>query len=175
MKIPSNLLRAAMHCQSNDDYRHFLRGVHIKNNHVEACNGHVAVRMTMDDSCERDLIISIKSKVPASARQTVMVLEGETIAKHYDIADNLIAVSVIEVIEGDYPNFDKFIPSESSPVTEIGVNPGYVNLWPKMFKESRSSMKMKFNGEKSVIRLTSTSAVINQNYGDPLFLIMPVK
>tara|TARA_R110000851_G_scaffold206262_1_gene358328 strand:- start:830 stop:1381 length:552 start_codon:yes stop_codon:yes gene_type:complete len=175
MKIPSNMLRAAMICQGNKDVRFYLNGVHIKNKYVEATNGHVAVRMTMEKSCRKDVIISIKSKIPAIAVSTVFVLKGEMIAKHYDAFEQLISVSVIELVDGRYPNIDNAIKKEIKPTDVIGVNPSYIALWPKMFKEKWSSAKMTFNGADGAIKITSTSEFINHNYGSPIFVIMPTR
>ena len=175
MKIPSNMLRAAMHCQGDKDVRFYLNGVHIKNKHIEATNGHVAVRMTMEKSCRKDIIVSFKSKIPAAAVSTVLALKGETIAKHYDVNDELIAVSVIEIIKGKFPDVSKVIKKESKPTEQIGVNPSYIALWSKMFKQKFPAAKMTFNGKENAINMTALSGVINHDYGNPIFVIMPTR
>tara|TARA_R110000850_G_scaffold136353_1_gene257490 strand:- start:181 stop:717 length:537 start_codon:yes stop_codon:yes gene_type:complete len=175
MKIPSKLLRAAMFCQGNKDVRFYLNGVHIKNKHVEATNGHVAVRMTMEKSCRKDVIVNIKSKIPAAAVNTILMLKGETIAKHYDMFENLISVSVIELIDGNFPNIDKVIKKEIEPVPQIGVNPSYVGMWAKIFKEPYPSAKMVFNGSMGAIKITATNINTNHEYGNPIFIVMPTR
>ena len=174
MNIPSKLLRAAMHCQAKSDIRYYLNGIHIKNNLVEATNGHVAVRMTMAESCEKDVIVNIASTVPAKAVNTVLVIDDEPIAKHYDKDEKLIAVSPASVIDGEYPEIDEVIPSESKPVEEIGINTSYLGLWAKMFKESPAA-KLTFNGSNSAVKITSNNEILNEEYGNPLFVVMPAR
>lgn len=175
MKIPSNMLRAAMHCQGNKDVRFYLNGVHIKNKHVEATNGHVAVRMTMEKSCRKDVIVDFKSKIPAAAVSTTLILKDEAIAKHYDAFHQLLAVSVIEIIDGKFPDLSKVIKKESKPTERIGINPSYVALWSKMFKQQFSAAKMTFNGEENPINITALSEVVKHNYGNPILVIMPTR
>jgi len=175
MKVPSNMLRAAMHCQGDKDVRFYLNGVHIKNKYIEATNGHVAVRMKMEKSCRKDVIVSFKSKIPAAAVSTVLILKGETIAKHYDVNDQLLAVSVIEIIVGKFPDISKVIKKESKATAEIGVNPNYIALWSKMFKQRIPSAKMTFNGKSSAINMTALCGIVNHDYGNPILIVMPTR
>tara|TARA_R110000851_G_scaffold182230_1_gene331334 strand:- start:331 stop:870 length:540 start_codon:yes stop_codon:yes gene_type:complete len=175
LNIKSALLRAAMLCQAKDDVRFYLNGVHVNGKHIEATNGHIAVRMTMDSDKGESLIVSIKSKIPAAAVNTTLLINDEPIAKHYDLLGSLCAVSVIEIIVGNYPSIDKVIKDETKPVDYVGINTEYISLFPKMFKERFSTAKMEFNGIMEAIKMTSTSPIINEEYGSPIFIIMPAR
>lgn len=176
MKIPSALLRAAMQCQAKDDTRHFLNGVHIKNKFIEATNGYVAVRMAMDNSCRKDLIVNIKSKIPTSAVKTILVLKGETIAKHYDENEKLISVSVIELIDGNFPDISRFISKEVVATEFIGVNPEFIGLFSKMFKLYMGvGAKITFQGLDKAMRMTSDNKFVNDKYGNPVLIVMPMR
>lgn len=45
MIIQSKLIRAALVCAAKNDVRYYLCGIHITPKHIEATNGHVALRM----------------------------------------------------------------------------------------------------------------------------------
>ena len=176
MKLPSNMLRAAMHCQASGDVRYYLNGIHIKDKFIEATNGHVAVRMTMDKSCKKDLIIYFKQKIPAKVVSTkISITKTESIAKHYCVSGELISISVIDIVSGKFPDVGKVIQKEVKATEFIGVNPNHVALWSKMFKEKFPTAKMTFNGKDNQIKMTSTSDHCNYEYGDPILIIMPTR
>ncbi len=177
MKIESKLLRAAKHCQAKDDVRFYLNGIHIYKNIVEATNGHVAVQMTMKKKIRGNFILNIKGAIPVKAKFTKFEFnKSETIAKHYDLFGSLISVSCVDVIVGKFPDVDKVIPTEFKPASMVGFNTEYVGLFSKMFGNANmGSAKFQFSGDMGCALLTSMNGVINEEFGNPKFLIMPTR
>lgn len=175
MEIESKLLRAAQHCQGKGDIRYYLNGVHVYDNIVESTNGHIAVQMIMKKKIRGNFILNIKSVVPSKAVVTKFVLgDSESIAKHYDLYKVLISVSCVTIIEGKFPDLNKVIPKEFKPALEVGFNTEYVGLFAKMFgKGVMGSAKFKFSGDIGCALLTSSNAIVNEEYGNPKFLVMP--
>lgn len=177
MKIESKLLRAAKHCQGKNDVRFYLNGIHIYKNIVEATNGHIAVKMTMKKKIRGNYILSIKGIIPAKAKFTKFEFnKSETIAKHYDIFGSLILVSCVDVIDGKFPDIDKVIPKEFKAVDFVGFNTEYVGVFSKMFGISNmGSAKFQFGGKTACALLTSTNGIVNEEFGNPKFMIMPTR
>lgn len=177
MKVESKLLRAAKCCQGKEDVRHYLNGIHIYKNIIEATNGHVAVQMIMKKRVRGDFILNIKGFIPAKANFTKFEFnKSETIAKHYDIFGSLISVSCVDVIKGNFPDVNKIIPTKFKAVGAVGFNTSYIGLFSKMFGSSiAGSAKFQFTGDDGCALLTSTNPIVNEEYGKPKFIIMPCR
>lgn len=178
MKIKSKLLRAAQVCQAKNDIRYYLNGIHIKGRYVESTDGHCCVRMTMDKHVEVERIVNIHGRVPAKAvSSTFEIGEVEAIVKHYDQFCQLIGVQVVDVIEGKFPDFDSVIPkSGKKAINEIGFSPEYISRFSKMFSIGKRPChaKVEFFGKDAAINLTSNDERTNEEYGNPVFVVMPV-
>jgi len=179
MKIKSKLLRAAQVCQAKDDWREYLCGIHIKGNHVESTDGHCCVRMAMDKHVEIERIVNIQGRVPAKAVSSIFEIgEVEAIVKHYDQFCQLIGVQVVDVIEGKYPDFDRVFPKDDkkTAINEIGINPDYIGRFSKMFTISKMChAKVELFGINNAIKMMSLNAIINEEYGNPVFVVMPIR
>ena len=176
MKINSKQLRAAKVCQAKNDVRYYLNGIHIYKNKIEATNGHIAVQMTMVNRIKRNLILNIQGPIPKKAQDSVFVFGKDNFVKHYDSFGSLIKISVVDVIDGKYPDLNKTMPSNFKSVTTIGVNTGYLGLFSEMFDQRFGEVaRLAFAGENGVMLLTSNSQYINDEYGDPKFLVMPTR
>lgn len=179
MKIKSKLLRAAQVCQAKNDCREYLCGIHIKGNHVESTDGHTCVRMSMKESIDKEIIVNIRGRVPAKAvDSTFEIGEVEAIVKHYDLCHQLLSVQVVDVINGKYPDFDRVIPKDDkkAAINEIGINPDYIGRFSKMFAISKMChAKVELFGINNAIKMTSLNAIINEEYGNPVFVVMPIR
>jgi len=174
MKINSKQLRAAKVCQGKDDPRYYLNGIHIYKNKIEATNGHIAVQMTMTTRTRRDLILNIQGPIPKKAHESIFVFGEDNFVKHYDSFSSLIKISVVDIIDGKYPDINKVMPSDFKSVTTIGVNTGYFGLFSQMFDQNFGEVaRLKFTGDNGAMLLTSDSQIINDDYGNPKFIVMP--
>jgi len=176
MKINSNQLRAAKVCQAKDDVRYYLNGIHIYKNKIEATNGHIAVQMTMSKRVKSDRILNIQGPTPKKAQESEFVFGRDNFVKHYDSFGSLIKISVVDVIDGKFPDINRVIPKHFKSIPTIGVETTYIGLFGKMFDCRFGGIaRLKFTGENGSMLLTSTSAPINNEYGNPKFVVMPAR
>lgn len=176
MKIKSNLLRAALICVSKDIFRPALAGIHISQKYVEATNGHVAIRMSHDARVKNPVIISIDGKIPARAHITDFRLKGELIAIHYDEYGIRVGISMIDIIkEHTFPNFDKIIPQAKVDELTPAFAIRYLAYLPKMFgTRYPHGAKFNYHGSEKCLSVRF-SARCREDYGNPLFLLMPMR
>jgi hypothetical protein len=176
MKISSKQLRAAKLCQAKNDIRYYLNGIHIYKNKIEATDGHMAVQMTMSKRIRRDIILNINGAIPKKAISSVFVFGKENIVKNYDIFGVLLNVLVVDVIDGKFPDLKRVIPTKFKSVDCIGVNTSYIGLFGKMFECRWGDIaKLQFTSKNGTMMLTSNSVSVNFEYGDPKFIVMPVR
>jgi len=175
MKISSKQLRAAALCQAKGDIRYYLNGIHIYKNKIESTNGHIAVQMTMSKRIKRDLILNVNGIIPKKAQDSVFVFGKDNFVKNYDMYGNLLSILTVDVIDGNFPDINRVMPKEFQTVSYIGVNTSYLSLFGKMFDSRFSgSAKIRFAGEKGAMLVTSPNGLINEEYGNPQFIVMPV-
>lgn len=156
-------------------YPLYLNGIHIKGNIVEATNGHYAVRMTMESEVYGEHILNVKGIIPRKAHESEFILGDEAIVKHRDASGLLLSVHVVEVIDkGRYPPIENVIPDSSEKVAteEIGFNTKYLAVFDKMFG---CPAKFELFGSKDSVKLTSLHKIINIEYGNPIFVVMPCR
>lgn len=178
MKIPSKMLRAAQVCQAKGDVRYYLNGIHIKGRFVESTNGHVCVRMTMGKTIKKERIVNINGAVPKKAHESEFVFgKSESLVKHRDSLGQLLSIHVVEVIDGKYPDISRVIPDIKKKLAteQIGLNTDYINMFGKMFgdRHSFNLAKFEFFGESNSVKITSPSSIVNEEYGHPVFIVMP--
>lgn len=177
MKIESCKLRAAQKFSASNDLRHYLCGIRINNKHIEATNGHVAVRMDSEVKTKRDLIIKFNGKIPARAVETVLTFsEGKETAYHYDGLMKLISAQLFDVVDGKFPDLNKVIPNDFKK----GEFPNLNSIYLKLIHDAFSSGKTDYFGVKAVSYGVGEKAVFklpdlkNHMFGNPIILIMPM-
>lgn len=184
MKIKSNLLRAAMLVQAKNDVRRYLCGLHINRKYVQATNGHVAVQMEHSAKIRNPITIIILGKIPAKAELTKFAFgkDGKRggMAKHYDALGFMIAIHPIEVVTGNFPDFtnknifgdiDRFDFKNPMPA----INPEYMTLPSKMFKEQRHMAMRPAPSKEGGPVLMHFSGLTKEVYGNPQFIVMPMR
>ncbi|QAY18001.1 DNA polymerase III beta subunit [Pseudoalteromonas phage C7] len=177
MKIDSCKLRAAQKFAAVNDPRYYLCGIRINGKHIEATNGHVAVRMDSDVSTKRDLIVSFKGKIPAKAVETVLTFKkGKETAYHYDGMMNLISAQLFDIVDGKFPELDKVIPTEMTKGEFPNINSIYLKLIHDAFAGGKNdyfgAKAVSYGvGEKVVFKLPSLK---NHTFGNPVIIIMPM-
>lgn len=184
MKIKSQLLAAAQYCQSKNDIRHYLNGIHITRKYVMATNGHVAIRMEHGKRVRNPITININGKVPAKAEWTKFTFgrDGQTdgIAKHYDAMGFLMSVHTLSIIEGKFPDLSKDglfgdmdLFSFENPMPAI--NSEYMALPKKLFPKNKfcAVRPAPMGDDKPVLMVFDD--FVKHEYGDPKLLIMPMR
>lgn len=180
MKINSQQLRAAMVCQSVKDVRYYLNGVHIKGNYIEATDGHRAVRMKLANRVRGEYILKIKGRIPKCAKISKFEFSnGENIVKHYDSFGDLVSINTVELLQGKFPDIGEVIEKnkeEGESDSQYGFNAKYMGDMAKMFGDANGlSVSMKQYSKFNTYFLTVMDKTISSLYGDPIYLVMPVK
>ena len=176
MKISSKQLKAAALCTSKNDIRTYLNGVHVYKNKIEATNGHVAVQMTMSKRIKKDLILLIRGIIPKNSQDSIFVFGKDNFVKNYDSFGELLSILVVDVIDGKFPDLNKVMPRDFKNVSHIGVNTSYLSLFGKMFDCRFGGIaKLEFTGENGAMLLTSVNGQVNEEYGNPKFIVMPAR
>ncbi|CDL86384.1 conserved hypothetical protein [Xenorhabdus cabanillasii JM26] len=183
MIIDTDLLRAALVCVAKGksaETRPQLSGVHITRTHLEATNGHVAVRMELtedsgtffdDDTTDLDLIIRFCDDIPEKACFTDIQLGNEARAVHLSGKDNAaFSFTRLEIINGNFPDLDKVIPTEKQNVMPY-FRLEYLAYPYLMFREG--AVLMEPSGMEAPCRFRS-SPLTNSIYGNPIFIALPL-
>lgn len=175
MKIKSNMLRAASVCCSSSAARPALTGIHISSRYVESANGHVAIRMSHGVRVKNAVIIKLVGKVPVRAHETDLKLGKDLLAIHYDQFGLRVGISMVELINSTFPDFDKVIPTEPEDDLTPAFDINYLSFPSKMFGSRYfHGAKLQFFGYKKPALVTFSSRV-KEAYGNPLFILMPMR
>ncbi|HAX5209158.1 TPA: hypothetical protein JZG45_004010 [Escherichia coli] len=180
ISLPSHMLRAALVCVANDTSREVLTAVHITPSILEASNGHVAVRMSHEGVCDRDIVIAFKGKIPRAAVVTYIKFSDVTVAEHYGKTGNLVGVTACQVIDMAYPSegITRNIPQETDASTVAALDTRYLTYPDKMFGTgqgrkqvgvavcpARSGGAVRFRFDRKTTEL----------FGDLVFIVMPIR
>lgn len=112
MIIQSKLIRAALVCAAKNDVRYYLNGLHITPKHIEATNGHVALRMEHGIRTKKNIIVQFEGPVPAKAETTELVFNKEAFAIHRDAFNLRISITGIKLVDGLFPDMERVIPKK---------------------------------------------------------------
>ncbi|HDI3023783.1 TPA: hypothetical protein PL523_004347 [Cronobacter turicensis] len=176
MIIRSKLIRAVLVCAAKKDVRYYLNGVHITPKHIEATNGHVALRMEHGIRTKKNIIVQFEGTVPAKAETTELVFSKEAFAIHRDKFERRISITGIRLIDGCFPDFERVIPKDE----DLSINPiiqaSYLGYPEKMFGREHLFIPVRLHpsGEGSAVRI-EFSQFINEAYGNPEFVVMPCR
>lgn len=177
MKIQTNKIRAAIKFMAVNDVRDYLCGVRINNKHIEATNGHVAVRMDSEIKTKRDVIVKFIGRVPAKSKDVELVfLDGKNTAYHYGALGELIGAQLFDVVDGKFPDLDKVIPKEYSKGEFPNLNAKYAKIFHDAFADGKNDYfgikAVSYGiGEKIIFKLSEIKSV---TYGNPVIVIMPM-
>lgn len=180
MKISAKIIRAAMVCQARDDIRYYLNGFKINKKYVQSTNGHVAVQMEHGLKRIKDGIYFIQGKIPAKAELVKFIIRKNLkIVEFIGVCDEVVGVSILEIIEGNFPDIDNKIikPLKSKKINNKNIpriSTEYLSLTNRMFKFKYLSCDMEFRGEDTAILVKFSGGLINEECGNPELIIMPV-
>lgn len=176
MIIQSKLLRAALVCAAKNDVRYYLCGLHITPKHIEATNGHVALRMEHGIRTKKNIIVQFEGPVPAKAETTELVFNKEAFAIHRDAFDCRISITGIRLIDGGFPDMERVIPKKFNLSIHPAILAEYLSYPEKMFGRDRKNIPVQLRPscEHGAVRI-QFDPVINSIYGNPAFVVMPCR
>ena len=173
MKIDTCKLRAANEFRARGDIRYYLNGIRINKDHIEATNGHIAIRMKSGIRTRLDVIVDFKGRIPAAAIKTKLEFsKGKNTAYHYDGFEQCIGVQLFDIQDGKYPDLSRVIPQEYSITDKPpSLQAKYMSVIDKAFKKEKFvAVKTLHNADQKVI--FGVGGLPNEIYGEPLIVIM---
>ncbi|KLP40826.1 hypothetical protein ABR36_08975 [Enterobacter ludwigii] len=181
MFIPTDILRAALHCVAGPtNPRKQLQGVHVTKTHIEASNGHVAVSMEHDagpDTVTEGVFI-VNGDIPEDAEGTIIhQVDGGWRATHCDEDEVIIGENALELVGCCFPDLKKIIPKSTEPCAEFPpFKAAYLALPEMMFGCTCCLVAIKLRpfGPESACQVLFDPGV-NRLFGNPLMFIMPMK
>ncbi|WP_267443879.1 beta clamp domain-containing protein [Erwinia psidii] len=177
MFIHTDILRAALCCVAGpEEEREYLRGVHITPKHIEATNGHVALRMEHGIKTNKDVIIWFGGPVPARAETTEIHFSKEPYAVHRDEVGERIGFTVIKTLDGRFPDMDRVIPKFVDENATPALSAHYLSFPLKMFGKGSDLVRVRLapSGETTACRLLFDRSVM-EKFGNAQFVVMPMR
>ena len=124
MLIPTDLLKAALYCASNEESRYYLRGVHLSTSgHMVTTDGHRLFCAKLAEAVPADVIIpldTVKAALKlAPKKATTIELNGNTLGG-----------VVFQPVDGTFPDWRRVIPAadgyQSGDGKPAHFNPDYM-------------------------------------------------
>ena len=105
MLIPTDLLKAALFCASNEESRYYLRGVHLATSgHMVTTDGHRLFCAKLAEAVPTDVII------PLDTVKAALKLAGKR-AETIELNGNTLGGVVFTPVDGTFPDWRRVIPS----------------------------------------------------------------
>jgi DNA polymerase III sliding clamp (beta) subunit (PCNA family) len=119
MLIPTDLLKAALFCASQEETRYYLRGVHLSTSgHMVTTDGHRMFVARLNERPAADVI------VPYADVQAALKLAGAR-AKDIEVTPDRIGQIAYQPVDGTFPDWRRVCPTgQELPSTNPGANGG---------------------------------------------------
>jgi hypothetical protein len=123
MLIPTDILKAALICASQEESRYYLRGVHLATSgHLVTTDGHRLYVARLNDRPAADVII------PASAVTAALKLAGAR-CQEIEVTGDRIGQIAYQPVDGTYPDWRRVVPTgEEVPSDKPEDQPGRVHF-----------------------------------------------
>ena len=121
MLIPTDLLKAALYCASNEESRYYLRGVHLATSgHMVTTDGHRLFCAKLAEAVPQDVII------PIDTVKAALKLAGKK-AETIELNGNTLGGIAFVPVDGTFPNWKAVIPPIDGYVTNPDGKQGFFN------------------------------------------------
>ena len=125
MLIPTDLLKAALFCASNEESRYYLRGVHLATSgHMVTTDGHRLFCAKLAEAVSQDVII------PLDTVKAALKLAGKR-AETIELNGNTLGGVVFTPVDGTFPDWRRVIPAadgyQSGDGKPAHFNPDYMH------------------------------------------------
>lgn len=174
LTISKRALLGAMIFQAKKDPRYYLNGICFhKNGKVYSTNGHCAfIGEHETKDLNETLIVNITTQ--RITKFDVAKIDTKLGVVFYENDDGVrVGVGLCELVEGNFPDIERVIPTGGAPVSEIGFNAGYlaaIEKTAKLYNPKWPGIVIKTNGN-----INSSVIDINCAYGNARVVIMPMR
>lgn len=183
MRMPAKMIRAALTCVAKNDVRFYLCGINITKKHIEATNGHTAIQMTHGVKRVKSGVYKIKGRIPAKCLIVQFVLRKDIkIVNFLGLCDEVLGVAAVEIVDGKFPNITEKVlkPLLEKPINNDVLpllNADYLAIPSKAFTGGRwpPGINIECRGEEEAALLKMEKGFPNEEYGNPVIIIMPVR
>jgi DNA polymerase III sliding clamp (beta) subunit (PCNA family) len=137
MLIPTDLLKAALYCASNEESRYYLRGVHLSTSgHMVTTDGHRMFVAMLPEQPAADVII------PLADVQAALKLAGAR-CQEIEVTPEKIGQIAYTAVDGTFPDWRRVVPTgEETPAKDkpedlpgnVHFNHAYIGDLAKMGK-----------------------------------------
>lgn len=174
--LSSRLIRAALVCVARKDPRYYLQGVHITPKHIEATNGHVALRMEHGITTNKNAIIAFSGVVPIRAETTEIHFGKEPYAVHRDEVGERVGFTVLKILDGRFPDMDRVMPKTVDVNASPAISAHYLSYPMKMFGKDSDLLRVRLapSGETTACRLLFDRSLM-EKFGNAEFFVMPMR
>jgi hypothetical protein len=181
MIIKAEILKAAIKCGADKgDVRYYLHGFNITKDLIEATNGHVLFQAKHGIKRAKKGIYKITGAIPAKCETVEFVTKkGLEHVICYNIHESIICKLMLERISGKFPDTEKVrsriyedsVMDDNTPL----LNAEYVKLAGSLFKRKFLGVQFEFRGESKAVVCTYKHGLIDEECGQPVLIIMPMK
>lgn len=121
MFIPTDLLKAALLCASNEESRYYLRGVHLSTSgHLVTTDGHRMFVAKLAEAVPADVII------PLDTVKAALKLAGKK-AETLELNGNTLGGVTFTPVDGTFPDWRRVIPPIDGYTTAADGKPAHFN------------------------------------------------
>jgi DNA polymerase III sliding clamp (beta) subunit (PCNA family) len=121
MLIPTDLLKAALLCASNEETRYYLRGVHLSTSgHMVTTDGHRFFCAKLAEAVSQDVII------PLDTVKAALKLAGKK-AETLELNGNTLGGITFTPVDGTFPDWRRAIPPIDGYTTAADGKPAHFN------------------------------------------------
>jgi len=176
MLIPTDILKAALICASQEESRYYLRGVHLStSNHLVTTDGHRMFVARLAERPSADVII------PYNNITAALKLAGAR-CREIEVTGDRIGQIAYQPVDGTYPDWRRVVPTgEELPSDKPDDASGRVhfnNRYVGDFERMADILCGKGTIGQSVLHVTSASNPALVTFGeraDCFGVIMPVR
>jgi hypothetical protein len=172
MLIPTDLLKAALFCASNEESRYYLRGVYISTSgHMVTTDGHRLFCAKLAEAAPADVIIpldTVKAALKLAPKKAAMI----------ELNGNTLGGVVFTPVDGTFPDWRRVIPApegyQSGNMSEPAhFNPDYIYDLGQMSRALGSKTGTSF--KIHAWDMGSPHGVTFANRADCFAVIMPMR
>ena len=161
IKVSRTILESAVIFQAKHDVRYYLGGICFKSDgRVCSTDGRrMFIGSKHSGELKEDVIIKV-SKSPVRAYDHAIIDTESEIVSYFTKSAVKVAVGVVSVVDGRFPDVDRAIPKERHATDIIAFNAGYladIEKGAKNFNNKMNSVVFELNGnaDAAVAKFTS--------------------